>query len=89
MTCISITNYPMVDSDNYDLPHNLDFKLTFDCQSTLMVKGIIYFFTILHLNCDLSCVLNENSVDSAVYNFTTSLSKAINKTILSVKSVCL
>jgi hypothetical protein len=35
MTCISITNYPLVASDNYHLPLNLDFKLTFDCQSTL------------------------------------------------------
>jgi hypothetical protein len=50
-----------------------------------MVRGIIYCFTILHLNCDWSCVLNENSVDPAVYNFTASLSKAINKTIPSVK----
>jgi hypothetical protein len=37
-------------------------------------------------NYDWSCVLNENSVDSAVYNFTASMSEGINKAILSVKS---
>lgn len=33
-----------------------------------------------------SCVLNENYVDSAVYNFTSCVSEAINETIPSVKT---
>jgi hypothetical protein len=37
-------------------------------------------------NYDWSCVFNENSVDSAVYNFTASVSEAINETIPFVKS---
>jgi hypothetical protein len=36
-------------------------------------------------NCDCSHVLNENSVDSAVYNFTASVYEAINDVIPSVK----
>jgi hypothetical protein len=35
--------------------------------------------------CDWSCALNENSVDSSVYNFTASVSEATNEAILSVK----
>jgi hypothetical protein len=36
-------------------------------------------------DCDWSCVLNLNSVDSAVYNLTASVSETINETIPSVK----
>jgi hypothetical protein len=36
-------------------------------------------------NCDWSCDLNENSVDSAVYNFTASVSETINETIPFIK----
>jgi hypothetical protein len=36
-------------------------------------------------NCDWSCVLNENSVDSAVYNLTAGVSETINEAITSVK----
>jgi hypothetical protein len=35
-------------------------------------------------NCECSCVLNENSVDSAVHNLTARVSETVNEAILSL-----
>jgi hypothetical protein len=88
---VSVSNYPVVAPNNHHPPHNLDFKLTFDCHPTFLTLQCNYSqgdYLLLYntlYNCDRSRVLNENSVDSAVYNFTASVSEAINDTIPSVK----
>jgi hypothetical protein len=88
----SISDYPMVAPDNYHPPLiNLDFKLTCDCQPTLLnprhnhgqADYMLLYNTLS--NCDWSCILNKDPVDSAVYNFTASVSEAINKAIPFVK----
>jgi hypothetical protein len=83
--------YPMVASDNYHLPFHLDFKLPFDCQPTFLTcrrsfiqRDYLLLYNTLS-NCDWSCVLNENSVHFAVYNFTSSVSEATDETITSAK----
>jgi hypothetical protein len=87
----SISDYPMVIPDNYHAPLNLDFKLTFDCQPTFLNPQCKYDqgdYLLLYntlSTCDWSCFLNKSSVDSAVYNFTASVSEAINEAIPSVK----
>jgi hypothetical protein len=89
--CVSLSNYPVVAPDNYHPPLNLDFKLTLDSQLTFLTPRRNYgqgdYLSLYNTlsNYDWSCVLNENSVDSAVYNFTASVSETINETIPFVK----
>jgi hypothetical protein len=89
--CIPVSNYPVVAPDNYQPPRNLNFKLAFDCQPTFLTPRRNYGhedYLLLYntsYSCDWSRILNENSVHSAVYNFTVSVAKAINDTIPSVK----
>jgi hypothetical protein len=89
--CVSISNYPVAAPDNYHPPLNLDFKLTFDSQLTFLIPRRNYgqgdYLLLYKTLCNYawSCVLNENSVDSAVYNFTASVSETINETISMVK----
>jgi hypothetical protein len=77
--------------DNYHPPLNLDFKLTLDSQPTFLTtrhnygQGDYLLFYNTLSNYYWSCVLNENSVDSAVYNFTDNVSETINETIPFVK----
>jgi hypothetical protein len=69
----------MVALDNYHSPLNLDFKLTLDSQLTFLTPlrnyGQVDYLLLYNTlsNYDWSCVFNENSVDSAVYNFTASV----------------
>jgi hypothetical protein len=81
----------MVAADNYHLPVILDFKLTFHCQPTFLTLRHNYgqgdyllLYNTLY-NYDWSCVLNEDSVDSALCNFTASVSEAINEAIPFIK----
>jgi hypothetical protein len=90
--CVSFSNYPVVAPDNYHPPLNLDFKLTSDSQPTFLTprrnygQGDCLLLYNTLSNYDWSCVLNENSVDSAaVYNFTASVSETLNETIPFVK----
>jgi hypothetical protein len=88
---VSLSNYPVVAPDNYHPPLNLDFKVTLDSQPIFLNPLRSYGqgdYLLLYntlSNYDWSCVLNENSVDSAVYNFTASVSETINETIPFVK----
>jgi hypothetical protein len=81
----------VVAPDNYHPPLNLDFKVTLDSLPTFLNLGRNYGqgdYLLLYntlSNYDWSCVLNEDSVDSAVYNFTASVSETINETIPFVK----
>jgi hypothetical protein len=75
----------MVAPDNYHPPLHLNLKLTADFQPADMTPQSSYkhgdyllLYTTLS-NCDLSCVPNENSVDSAVRNLTARVSEAITK----------
>jgi hypothetical protein len=89
--CVSISNYPVVTSDNYHSPLYLHFKLTFDCQPAFLTHQCNYgqgdYLSLYNTlsNCGWSSVLNENSVHSAVYNLTASVLEAINKAISSLK----
>jgi hypothetical protein len=80
---VSIQNYPIAAPDNYNPILNFDFKLTFDSQSTFLTpqrnygEGDYLLLQNTLSNYDRSCVFNENSVDSAVYNFTASVSEAL------------
>jgi hypothetical protein len=81
----------VVAPNNCHPPLNPDFKVTLDSQSTFLTPRSNYdpgdyllFYNTLS-NYDWPCVLNENSVDSAVCNFTASVSETINKTIPFVK----
>jgi hypothetical protein len=77
----------VVAPNNYHPPLNLDSKFTLDFQLTFLTPRRNYGqpdYLLLYntlSNYDCSCVLNENSVDSAVYNVTASMSETINETI--------
>jgi hypothetical protein len=84
---ISVSDFPMVAPDNYHPRLHLNLKLTVDLQMAIMTPQRSYkhgdyllLYTTLS-NCDWSCVLNENSVDSAVHNLTGRVSEAINEAI--------
>jgi hypothetical protein len=89
MTCVPLSNYPVFAPDNCHPPLNLDFKLILDSQLTFLTPQRNYGqgdYLLLYntlSSYDWSCVFNENSVDSAVYNFTAivSVSETINETI--------
>jgi hypothetical protein len=87
---VSVSDFPTVAPDNYHPPLHLNLKLTVDFQPAIMTPQRSYkhgdyllLYTTLS-NCDWSCVLNENSVDSAVHNLTVRMSEAINEAISSL-----
>jgi hypothetical protein len=77
----------MVAPDIYHLPLVLDFKLIFDYQYTSLIpwrscdKGDYLLLYNTLYNFDWPCILNENSVESAVYNLTAVVSQAVNPVI--------
>jgi hypothetical protein len=78
--------------DKYHPPLLLDFKLSFDCCRISLSPHRSYaqgdyqlLYNVLHYS-DWSCVLNVNSVDSAVYNLTATVRKAISRAISYVRS---
>jgi hypothetical protein len=81
----------LVAPDNYHPPLDLEFKLIFNSQYTVLVprcncgKGDYLLLYDTLLNSDWSCVLNENSVDSAVKNPTAAVSETIDLAIPFVK----
>jgi hypothetical protein len=89
--CVSLSNYPVVSPDNYHPPLNIDFKLTLDSQLTFLIPrrnyGQVDYLLLYNTlsNYNWSCVFNESSIDSAVHNFTASVSEAINEIIPFVK----
>jgi hypothetical protein len=87
---VSVSDFPMISPDNYHPPLSLNFKLTIDFQPAIMTPQRSYkhgdyllLYTTLS-NCYWSCVLNENSVVSAVHNLTVRVSEAINEAIPSL-----
>jgi hypothetical protein len=77
-------------NNNYHPPLHLNLKLTVDCQPAIMTPQRTYkhgdyllLYTTLS-NCDWSCVLNENSIDSAVHSLTARMSEAMNEAIPSL-----
>jgi hypothetical protein len=74
------------------LPYIFDFKLIFDCQRTSSTPGRNYgegYYLSLHdalYNPDYTCVLNDNSFETAFYEPTTIVSEPTEAAILSVKS---
>jgi hypothetical protein len=88
---VSISYYPLVAPDNYHPPLVLAFKLIFHSQYTMLVprrnyeKGDYLLLCDTLLNSDWSCVLNENSVDSAVNNLMATVSEVFDLAIPFVK----
>jgi hypothetical protein len=87
---VSVSDCPLIAPDNYRPPPHLNFKLTVDFQPAITTPQRSYkhgdyllIYTTLS-NCDWSCVLNENSVDSAVHRLTARVSEAINEVIPSL-----
>jgi hypothetical protein len=79
---VSISYYPIVTLDNYH-PPLVDFKLIFDCKPTPLTprhsytKGDYLLLYNTLSNCDWSCVLNETSINSAVYKITACVSNLL------------
>jgi hypothetical protein len=84
--CVSLSYYPMVAPDNYHPPLiNFRFPTYFlTARRNYGQEDYLLLYNTLS-NYDWSCIFNENSVDSAVYNLTSSVSEAINDAIPSVK----
>jgi hypothetical protein len=87
---VSVSDFPMVAPDNYHPPLHLNLKLTVDFQPAVMTPQLSYKrgdYLLLYAtfsNCDWSCVLNENSVHSAVHDLTARVTEAINEAIPSL-----
>jgi hypothetical protein len=88
----SISSFSVVTPDKYHPPLLLFFKLTLNCHSTSLTLRRSYaqgdylsLYNVLR-HTDWSCVLNEESVDSAVSSLTAIVREAINVAIPYVRS---